>query len=189
MNWSLLFRFLTQMGIGLYNACGPVSGAMVRNAIYRYEYLSPLQMAARIGNNGGFSTASGVIKGLRVSGVPSHYEGNATIQFYLDALAAGYTPIALVAYIAFSNRPYDYRLAHWMPITNITDTLVTGFDPIRTAGPYYFPRDEFERSIRIRSAYPGGTNNPYQAIVPEIRFTETDLLLGQMRNVLDARAA
>jgi hypothetical protein len=76
-----------------------------------------------------------------------------------------------------------------MPVTRITSAFTTGFDPIRSTGPYLFPTSEFEMAIRVRSAYPGGTNNPYQAIVPDIKFTETDLLLGQMRNLIEGRKA
>jgi hypothetical protein len=188
MNLTAILRHLTQL-VGLYNACGPATAAVMVNAYIRWRRLSVHQMAAKIGNDGGFSTFAAVLRGWRAGGLYGHYEGNANIYWYEETLAAGYPITALVAYSAFTDRPFNYQLAHFMNITAMNDLYVTAFDPLRLIGPVLFPRREFERAISIRSAYPGGTNNPFQAIVPDKPLTLNDLYLSQMRDNIERMAA
>jgi ABC-type bacteriocin/lantibiotic exporter with double-glycine peptidase domain len=176
---------LTQLYLGLYNACGPACAAMVVNLFVRYRKLSVVQMAALVGNDGGFSTFNAVMRGLQLGGVRCRYEGNATIDWYIRTLAAGFPIIALVSYAAFTNRPFNYLLAHFIVVVGIDDQWVTAFDPLRLFGPYKFPRKEFERAISVRSAYPGGTNNPYQAIVPEDPLSFEDEILIELRRNME----
>lgn len=171
------------------NACGPTCNTVWGDLYFPGVGYSVPQVASLVGNNGGFSTFTGMMTALRRMYIPPAYQPATDLRFLAYMLARGYVVTTLVDYASFSYRPYGYTLAHFMVVVGIDDLYVWAHDPLRTEGPTPFTRNEYEKALNTPSRYPlrgggYGYNFTNQSIYPLRPYTRMNQLMRQFRRNL-----
>lgn len=182
-------KHYTQIGVGVYNGCGPANVGMMASAFDPSFDLDIKTIAHQVGNDGGFSDIWRIQAALRHYGIQNEATRFATLSWYEDMVGRqGIPVIALVSYDQFSNRMYNYQQAHFMVVVGIDAEYVYAHDPLRKDGPTRFPKFEFVRAINAQSwGYNKDKTKWYnysnQAIYP-LRKPITDPVMQEIREHL-----
>jgi hypothetical protein len=171
------------------NACGPSCNTVWGDLYFPGRGYTVPEVARLVGNNGGFSTFTGMMAALTRMDIPPVYEPETTLVKIAYLNARGYVVTVLVDYGSFSYRPYGYTLAHFVVVVGLDADYVYAHDPLRMTGPSKFPRAEFDRAINTPSRYPlkgGGYGYNYtnQSIYPLRPYTRMNQLMRQFRRNL-----